>query len=64
MDIAAIISVALKGIGAATDAIALFQRSIQAANEGRQDEAEKLLEKARAHYSASRADWDAAGPGS
>ena len=61
MDAAAIMAAANLGIRLATTAIDLYVRAAEAAQAGDMETASAQLAKARSHFSAARAAWDAAG---
>ena len=61
MSIAAIVMAATEGISLATTAITTFNKAMEAANTGDEDEARRLLAEARSHFSKSVEDWDSAG---
>lgn len=56
-----LLDLALQGLAAATEAADLYARAAAAANQGDRSGAEAYLDRARARYAATRADWDAAG---
>ena len=60
MDPATLILLASKGIGVAIEAIALFTKAVEAANNGDMAEAERFLEDARKQYGEARAKFDEA----
>jgi hypothetical protein len=61
MDPVTIVLTAVKGIKMASAVIDQLSRAIDAANNDNLEEAEKFLEDARKHFSASVDEWDKAG---
>lgn len=62
MDSTTIIALASVGLKAAVDLSSLFQKAVEAANNGDLPAAEAYLAQSRTHFDTARAAWDAAAP--